>query len=706
AISLPTSSLSENWFVLSNSSWLSLDTVLSDGAREPWKVSLASYAFSPGSTQQLKATASYGSGPVREHVFNLKVEDAIPPVIRITAPYVVSETCGFSLDASATYDPIAPTTDDLVFWWSCATGTGTIDCRRLVNFGPQIWILKNGTGSSGPLLIVDGGQLTEGNYTFTLQVLRVSDQASITKAWTLDVVKAPTVSIATTPSWYDGQSVSTQPNTVGPTSTAYIRTGQGCGERLSAQWLWALVEAESPFNIVTYFGNSSDASTFAALPGDVPYDYLLPGFRYSYALLEQADQMPPTLLDAETQGLAFGRTVPFLADAPPAAGQVACVPMIGTAAATDFFISSSGWHDEDMSNLSYSYYLLPLPAGVSLANDGNGGVSVSGNFVPPQVDWKDTSSPNHWIALGGICLGHSQSMLQLRLPAGQHMLAVLVEDSLGAVSSAFLAGPLVEASSSAADIEKGLDIAVISNNAEIILSTLDATSGTGFDATKEAEAFTAAARVDMSAIPSVGVNRLPRVVYSVAVAYATEVEEVVLRTEQLTSLATELGNAILATVQLDGSQVLSWTQDGRGLQVYVAKKEVTDLPYEGLNVGGLSMPAYTFQTDPLVQYLIEAGPSCKTVEVQLTTWLQSNPYAWANQTTYASTFVSSDSTVVVLQIQHCLSDEILNLSQRTLTLELPLPERPTASLPEGHVYKATCAVFDPDERQWTRDGVR
>ena len=35
--------------------------------------------------------------------------------------------------------------------------------------------------------------------------------------------------------------------------------------------------------------------------------------------------------------------------------------------------------------------------------------------------------------LGGVCLGYSQLPLQLRLPAGQHMLAVVVQDSQGAV---------------------------------------------------------------------------------------------------------------------------------------------------------------------------------------------------------------------------------------------------------------------------------
>ena len=306
-------------------------------------------------------------------MFNLQVADALPPVILISAPYVVSETCGFFLDASATYDPISPTTQDLAFWWSCSTDTGSFDCRRLTNFGPQIWILKNGTGSSGTVLMVDGNQLTEGNYTFGLQVLRVSDQVAVTRSWTLEVVKVPTVSIAISPSWAFGQSISTQPGTDAPTSSAYVRTGQGCGERLSAVWLWALVEAESPYNILTYFGNASDSSTFFASASDFPYEYVLPGFRYSYALLEETNPMPLTLVEAETRNLAFGRTVPFLADAPPAAGRLECVPMLGTAATTEFFISTSLWHDEDHSNLTFAYYLFPLPAGLALTDDGNGG---------------------------------------------------------------------------------------------------------------------------------------------------------------------------------------------------------------------------------------------------------------------------------------------------------------------------------------------
>ena len=107
-------------------------------------------------------------------------------------------------------------------------------------------------------------------------------------------------------------------------------------------------------------------------------------------------------------GLVYARTVPFLADAPPAGGLLTCLPMLGTAASTEFFITTSYWHDEDMANLSYSFYRFPLPAGVTLTDDGAGGVAVSGNFTPPEVEWKDTSSPNHWLNLQGNCMGHSQ----------------------------------------------------------------------------------------------------------------------------------------------------------------------------------------------------------------------------------------------------------------------------------------------------------
>ena len=48
-----------------------------------------------------------------------------------------------SQDASASYDPIAPDTNDLVFYWSCASGTGAFNCRTLSNFGPGTWILQS-----------------------------------------------------------------------------------------------------------------------------------------------------------------------------------------------------------------------------------------------------------------------------------------------------------------------------------------------------------------------------------------------------------------------------------------------------------------------------------------------------------------------------------------------------------------------------------
>ena len=48
-----------------------------------------------------------------------------------------------SQDASASSDPIAIGTNDLVFYWSCASGTGAFNCRTLSNFGPGTWILQS-----------------------------------------------------------------------------------------------------------------------------------------------------------------------------------------------------------------------------------------------------------------------------------------------------------------------------------------------------------------------------------------------------------------------------------------------------------------------------------------------------------------------------------------------------------------------------------
>ena len=72
----------------------------------------------------------------------------------------------------------------------------------------------------------------------------------------------------------------------------------------------------------------------------------------------------------------------------------------------------------------------------------------------------------------------------------------------------------------------------------------------------------------------------------------------VLRSEQLVSLVAQLGDAILATVPRGGSRRLSYMEGAQGmalrrstlpwpgLEVFVAKREASDLPYEGLAAGG------------------------------------------------------------------------------------------------------------------------
>ena len=156
--------MTESWSVLNGSSWQPLENVPWAGrggvssevwvdlAREPWKVSLGAYSLSPGSVHQLKASAAFGSEaqeqvPWREwgasvaKVFDLQVVAAEPPMVYLSGPYAVTETCGFTLHALA-WDPLAPTTDDLIYWWSCATLSAAYDCRRLANFGPQAGKLR------------------------------------------------------------------------------------------------------------------------------------------------------------------------------------------------------------------------------------------------------------------------------------------------------------------------------------------------------------------------------------------------------------------------------------------------------------------------------------------------------------------------------------------------------------------------------------
>ncbi|CAJ1392767.1 unnamed protein product [Effrenium voratum] len=722
ASNLPSETAAVTWdYRTANSSeWLPLNA----SERVPWRAPVSG-SLGVGAWQ-LRASADTAG----TQGFQLTVRERLPQVAVIHGPNVAPESCGFTLDASTSFDELGA---ELFFYWSCAGEGVNGTCRRLPNFGPGQWVHTDGTGSLGKIFQVAPGTLAEGNYTFTLQLVRSEDQTSVFAEWFV-AVRSSTVPITVFSGWTANQSISNQAGAEElPRVWGKVWPGPGCGGRESAQWTWALVEEETS-SILTNISSSVSAGAMGELDveaaSDFPLNFLLPGQRYTMVLMQMGPTLPKTLAEAEALGLAFASSAAFAADAAPAGGRVLAAA-VAAASGGEVFVSTEGWYDEDMANLSYFFYRFPSQ-GLSLVDDGNGGVEVNGTF--PVVEWRDADSASHWSKQGSF-LGFSElPFLSLALSPGRHLLAVVAQDSLGAVASAFALGPLIS-TPSASNVQSALDLSVLSNNANIILNTLGASIFAlgDLDTGKEVYALTAAAATlelsdlglrQMSSIatdllrnrtaataeqisqvaaqvfadlvqsPSPAAAHLLDVVYAVRAVYAAETDQVVQRSEQLTLLAQQFGQAVAAFVPLHGEVLLEATQSP-GLQVFVHKEGYPHALLKGLSAGGFSVSSW--ELNALSDRRL-AQASCSTIDVQLTTWLNSNPYDWANQSSYASLYVKPDATVTVVDLRRCSA--AVNLTARAVKLRLPLPPAPTEAPPEGWFWQAACATFDFAELNW------
>lgn len=146
--------------------------VRTDLDRRPGGIRFAAYSFTAGSSYEFRVTARYETSSLTvprqggvaggaeaqapQFSFNLTVSPPAPPTVRIVGPSSVSDACGFTLDASSSFDTSVPpgTTADLaarrtkisahvvvakVFAWSCtsasASNASTYDCSQLPNLG-------------------------------------------------------------------------------------------------------------------------------------------------------------------------------------------------------------------------------------------------------------------------------------------------------------------------------------------------------------------------------------------------------------------------------------------------------------------------------------------------------------------------------------------------------------------------------------------
>lgn len=376
---------------------------------------------------------------------------------------------------------------------------------------------SDSTGASSAQLTITGGQLQEGLYNFSVQVSATASGAS-TMIWQVEVANGALPPVAISVPWTSGEAVSTQVGGQLGNPTATVEGGEGCNVPSAWAWSFLLLEENGQDTILAFLNSTVAATGMNSLTittADFRGEILIPGTSYSYAVLQtptEAEMLtlqgtPPATLNA---ALALGakavKSLPFVADGPPTGGAVQTLPEAGYAVTSDFSATSSGWYDENESQITVAYYAFPLPTSrrlgsVTLTSDGNGGLEVTGTFQPPTIDWVNPSSPLHWKAQGGIFLKEvldpSDAQWSTQMALGSYYMAVVATDVLGAKSAVFKPGPLVEAPpgglGSAAAVNS-LDNAMTSGDPTVILGALGSVSSIDIVSDNEADAAAATAK--------------------------------------------------------------------------------------------------------------------------------------------------------------------------------------------------------------------
>lgn len=461
------------------------DTGLQDESRLPNVVRLPSLSLIPDSLQRFRVTATFDSTVPVEKRRAAEYEVTVGPYPEtravIEGPVRSPISCGFSLDASRSSDPMLPPgsgTEGLTFLWTCPSEA----CARI----PQIAAAADGSGgASGPVLSVPGGLLTIGVHQFTVRVGRTTMGGAAEKFLAVEVeasgvppafVEAPWAGTGRMPMTAKSAEVV---STIGGNQIS----GQ-CTVPLNLHWKFALVD--NPFRtpllvlalLQTTTTRKNDVVTVAT--NEFSASILQPECEYAYVLLQTTNQtaldalMPAFLRDEAIEVAAISST--FVVDQVPMPGTISSDPLQGEAARTQFEFRTEGWFDEEVGSLQYAFYWFPLSVYYQLVGSD---VSALFKFTVPDIEWDDADSPRYWLRLGGVAL-RSWSLSDAAtavLRAGRSFLVVRGRDSSGLISNAGAIGPTVAAPNGGLVVEEVqalLSTAISSNDAEQIWSSADA----------------------------------------------------------------------------------------------------------------------------------------------------------------------------------------------------------------------------------------
>ncbi|CAJ1373600.1 unnamed protein product [Effrenium voratum] len=247
-----------------NLPWLKLSGLrnLTDNSKAPNMISFASNSFAPNTHHQFRALASYKIDvpPVQRPnvTFNLTIRPSESPAAIIAGPSEVGVNCSFTLNASQSMDvSMNNPLSDLIFLWTC---DASMACD-LFNFAAENQHSTDGTGASGKVMHVMGGQLEEGDYVFRVAVRRRTEpiasagNASINVRVTAGLQPAITLLVP----WAAGGRVSLQASDL--LVHAVVEHHHVC--TWPEEWIarFALVEHSLPHKILTFLQLDTESTT-------------------------------------------------------------------------------------------------------------------------------------------------------------------------------------------------------------------------------------------------------------------------------------------------------------------------------------------------------------------------------------------------------------------------------------------------------------
>ena len=316
----------------------------------------------------------------------------------------------------------------------------------------------------------------------------------------------------------------------------------------------------------------------------------------------------------------------------------------------------------------------------------------------PWVEFKLRSSPRAEDA--------NRRVADLLMAAGEYFIVVRTRDPQGGEGTAAVLGPMVVEPLNASDLRDVLEASFTSGDAERILNTVEAVGPTapadavldalqlavsilepspvaleklcqvlatapGGEALRAAEVLDAAVKLAVSGRALQGF---------VALAMLEALDDGRTSGHSFSKKALDVASQLAeASKQLsEGELFLSGVSQGRGVALQLVARPLSELVTRSLEIERLYMPP---------SLLVPASrrlQGCTELDIKITYWTRSNPYAWAELPRGMNQYVLEDATVAVLQLEACGSPLSFNESIPDRALRLRPASNCHVLLPEVH----------------------